>query len=177
MPYSLENLSSGIFLSEFDSDSDLTTQVRISGWLESNVGGLNSYLYTSFDDDLSCEDCGYDFGHEEASIFTQMYMRNYYSKAARKTLLGQSVSSSGSSSTTMTGMSQWTKIQEGDTTIERQPLFTTSTRGGSGGLDITKISQRYKDLLDATSENLSAMIARYNIENSSPSQVSGLDGE
>jgi hypothetical protein len=177
MSYTLESLSSGIFVSEFDSDSDLTTQVRVSGWLEANVGGLNSYIYTSFDSDLSCVDCGYDFGHEEASIFTQMYMRNYYSKAATKTLLGQSVSESGSSTTSITGMSQWTKIQEGDTTIERQPLYTTSSSSSSGGLDISKISQRYKDLLDATSENLSEMVARYNIDNSSPSQVSGLDGE
>ena len=177
MSYTLENLSSGIFVSEFESDSDLTTQVRISGWLEANVGGLNSYLYTSFDNDLSCVDCGYDFGHEEAAIFTQMYMRNYYSRAATKTLLGQSVSEGGSSTTSITGMSDWTRITEGDTTIERQPLYTTSSTGGSGGLDITKISQRYKDLVDATTENLSAMIARYNIENSSPSQVSGSDGE
>ena len=81
-----------------------------------------------------------------------MYMRNYYSKAATKTLLGQSVSEGGSSTTSITGMSDWTRITEGDTTIERQPLYTTSSTGGSGGLDITKISQRYKDLVDATTE-------------------------
>lgn len=175
MSYSLESLSSKIFVNEFDSDTGLTTQVRISGWLESNVGQLNSKIYTSFDDDLSTPSgASYVFGHEEAAIFSQMYVRDYYSKAARKTLLGQSVSAN-SSSTSITGMSDWTKIQEGDTVIERQPLYTTST--SSGGLDITKISQRYYDLMESAAINISELVASYNIQSSSPSQVFGSDGE
>lgn len=175
MSYSLESLSSGIFANEFESDSNLTTQVRISGWLEANVGQLNSKIHTSFDNDLSSpEEVNYVFGHEEASIFSQMFLRDYYSKAARKTLLGQSVTA-GSSTTTITGMSDWTRIQEGDTTIERQPLYTTST--ASGGLDITKISQRYYDLMEAAAINIGELVASYNIQGSSPSQVSGFDGE
>ena len=175
MSYSLQSLSSGIFVSEFDSDSDLTSQVRISGWLESNIGQLNSKIHTSFDDDLSSPpEVDYTFGHEEAAIFSQMYVRDYYSKAARKTLLGQSVAQ-GSSTTSITGMSEWTKIQEGDTVIERQPLYSTST--ASGGLDITKISQRYYDLMEAASMNIAELVAAYNIQGSPPSQVSGADGE
>ena len=175
MSYSLESLSSGIFVNEFDSDSDLTTQVRISGWLEANVGQLNSKIHTSFDNDLSSPaGVNYVFGHEEAAIFSQMFLRDYYSKAARKTLLGQSVSEN-SSTTSITGMSDWTRIQEGDTTIERQPLYTTST--ASGGLDITKISQRYYDLMEAAAINIGELVASYNIQGSPPSQVSGFDGE
>lgn len=175
MSYSLESLSFNIFDSEFDSDSDLTTQVRISGWLEANIGQLNSKIYTSFDSDLSSpEEASYVFGHEEAAIFSQMYLKDYYSKAARKTLLGQSVSE-GSSTTSITGMSDWTRIQEGDTVIERQPLYTTST--ASGGLDITKISQRYYDLMEAASINIDQLVATYNIQSSPPSQVSGPDGK
>jgi len=175
MSYTIETLSSGIFASEFDSDSDLTTQVRISGWLESNIGQLNAKIYTSFDDDLSSPSgVDYVFGHEEAAILSQMYLRDYYSKAARKTLLGQSVSE-GSSTTSVTGMSAWTKIQEGDTVIERQPLYSTST--ASGGLDITKISQRYYDLMEAATVNIDELVASYNIQSSPPSQVFGSDGE
>ena len=95
MSYSLESLSSDIFENEFDSYSDLVTQSRISGWLESNIGQLNAKIFTSFEDDLTVDsDAGYAFGHEEAAIFTQMYMHNFYSKASRKTLLGQDVSES-----------------------------------------------------------------------------------
>jgi hypothetical protein len=103
-----------------------------------------------------------------------MYLRDYYGKAARKTLLGQAVSSSASE-TSITGMSSWTKIQEGDTVIERQPLYSTST--SSGGLDITKISQRYYDLMEIASTNIEDLVAKYNIQGSSPSQVFGSDGE
>lgn len=175
MSYTIESLSSGIFVGEFDSDSDVTTQSRISGWLESNIGQLNSKIFTEFDDDLSVDpSADYSFGHEEAAIFTQMYMRNYYSKAARKTLIGKDVSES-SSTTSITGMSEWTRIQEGDTVIERQPLYSTST--ASGGLDITKISQRYNDLMDAATMNIEKMVAAYNIQGSSPRQVSGSDGD
>ena len=175
MSYSLESLSDKIFESQFESDSDITTKVRISGWLEANIGQLNSEIYTSFDDDLSSPDgVDYVFGHEEAAIFSQMYLRDYYGKAARKTLLGQAISSSASE-TSITGMSSWTKIQEGDTVIERQPLYSTST--SSGGLDITKISQRYYDLMELASSNIEDLVAKYNIQGSSPSQVFGSDGE
>ena len=75
MPYTLQSLSSNVFVNEFDSDASLTTQVKISGWFEANVGRLNSQIYTSFDSDLSSDDG--DFGHEEAAIFSMMYMKNY----------------------------------------------------------------------------------------------------
>jgi len=171
MSYSLESLSLSIFENEFDSDSGLTSQIRISGWLGANIGQLNSKIFTSFDDDLSApSDVDYVFGHEEAAILSQMYMKDFYSKAARKSLLGQSVSTT-SIAASVTGMSDWTRIQEGDTIIERQPLVA------GGARDSTKVGQKYTDLMDATSENIEKLVAAYNIMGSAPSQVSGKDGD
>jgi len=168
MSYTLQTLSSDVFVNEFDSDSDVITQVKISGWFGANIGQLNSQIHTSFDSDLSSDKEG--FGHEEAAIFTLMYMKNYYSKASRKTLLGQDVGET-STTTSITGMSEWTRIQEGDTVIERQPLYTSSSNATS------KTSQDYKDLLDSTKDDLDDMIAKYNLYSSEPRQVFGLDGE
>lgn len=171
MSYSLESLSLSIFQNEFDSDSGLTSQIRISGWLEANIGQLNAKIYTSFDSDLSSPSgVDYVFGHEESVIFSQMYMRDFYAKAARKSLLGQSVSST-SIGASITGMSEWTRIQEGDTIIERQPLIA------GGARDTTKVGEKYTDLMDATNENIEKLVAAYNIQGSSPSQVSGKDGD
>ena len=168
MPYNLQSLSSNVFINEFDSDASIITQGKISGWFEANVGQLNSQIYTSFDSDLSSG--GEDFGHEEAAIFSLMYMKNYYSRAARRTLLGKDVGET-STTTSITGMSEWTKIQEGDTVIERQPLYTSSSSSSA------KMSEEYKDLLDTTKQDLDDMIAKYNLYSSEPRQIFGKDGE
>ena len=165
MSYDLQSLSSGVFENEFDSDSSLTTPIRISGWFEANVGMLNSQINTSFDSDLSCDTA--EFGHEEAAIFSLMYMKNYYSKAARQTLLGKNVGET-STITSITGMSEWTRIQEGDTVIERQPLYTSSSS--------SKLSEKYKDLLASADRDLDQLISKYNIYSSQPRQVFGEDG-
>ena len=180
MSYTLESLSSGIFATEFDSDPALTSQARISGWLEANIGQVNAAVYTSFDDDLSSPaDVDYLFGHEEASIYTQMYMRNYYSRAIRTTLLGGTVgSTTTTTSSSFTGMSNWTEITEGDTTIKREPLFNTS--GGTSGsttATVAQIAAQYKALLESTEEHIEELIANYNAHGAKPQQVSGKDGD
>jgi hypothetical protein len=184
MAYTLESLSSGIFVNEFDSDAALATQGRISGWLEANIGLVNTAIHASFDDDLSSPAAvDYLFGHEEAAIYTQMYLRNYYSRAIRTTLLGGTVGSSttsSSSSSTFTGMSDWTEISEGDTTIKREPLFNTAGTGataGSSTATVAQIAAQYKALLESTEEHVEELIANYNIHGSKPQQVSGKDGD
>ena len=168
MSYSLESLSLEIFENEFDSDTDINSQVRISGWLKANVGRLNAEIHTSFDSDLSSpEDKDYEFGHEEAGIYTLMYMKNYYSKAARQSLLGKSMDSS--SSVSPTGMSEWTRIVEGDTVIERRPLYSSSSS--------EKVSEKYSDLINLTNKELRSLISQYNIYGAEPRQISGSDGD
>jgi len=73
----------------------------ISGWLETNVGQLNTLLYTSFGS-------GTNFRQEEEAIFAQIYLKDYYTKQARNTLRNINTASS-----------DWVRLQEGDTSIVR----------------------------------------------------------
>lgn len=168
MSYTPQSLASGIFENEFDNDETITSESKIKFWLEANVGALNSLIYTSFDDDFTCpdniEDC--NFGHEEANIYSLLYMKHFYGKASRSTLLGKDLTSTQSK--TASGMSDWTRIQEGDTVIERQPLYSTTST--------SKVSENYADLLASTDSDLRDLVARYNLYGASPSQVHGKDG-
>ena len=48
MPNVLEDLASGIVVTEFDGDTGIATVSNVSGWLFENLGQLNTYLYTDF---------------------------------------------------------------------------------------------------------------------------------
>ena len=90
---------------EFGDETGVAHRVAeiqsISGWLETNVGQLNTLLYTSFGS-------GENFQQEEESIFAQLYLKDYYTKQARNTLRNISTASS-----------DWVRLQEGDTSIVR----------------------------------------------------------
>jgi hypothetical protein len=100
MANEIGTLASGIFVSEFDSDSTITSISSISGWLQHNIGLLNTYLYTDFSGtDPGLED-------EENAIFTQLYLAEYYKKMSRSALRGVT-QDSGS----------LVEVTEGDTTV------------------------------------------------------------
>ena len=83
MSINISGLATGIY--EYELDSTGVTFGSISGWLNENVGMLNTYLYTSFsgeDGEIS------GMGLEEADIYKEMYLYHYYSKQARNTLRG-----------------------------------------------------------------------------------------
>ena len=48
MPNVLEDLASGIVVTEFDGDTGISTVANVSGWLYENLGQVNTYLYTDF---------------------------------------------------------------------------------------------------------------------------------
>jgi len=48
LPYNIGDIATGVFDDEFDSDTGYATVASISGWLEANVGLLNTRLYTTF---------------------------------------------------------------------------------------------------------------------------------
>lgn len=186
--YKVGDLANEIYQNEYDGDPTLSNQTRISGWLDSNIGKLNSRIHTEF-----CPVSGYfavpdtalySFGHEEAAIYTQMHMVNYYSKSTRKILTGQSITiptgSSGSSSTSaasdFVGMSEWTEIQEGDTTIKREPLYKTSTGGTTTSATTTRIdlddfAKQYRELMNDSRSQMEDLIAAYNMHGAKPSQI------
>lgn len=186
--YNVGDLADEIFENEFDGDLTLSNSTRISGWLSANIGKLNNRIYTEFVDVsgyfAAPEELGYSFGYEEASIFTQMYMTNYYQKSSRKTLMGQTIeiptgvsggTSTGGSSQVYLGMSEWTKIQEGDTTIERQPLYTTSSgatvTSASSTVDIDALAKEYRGLMNDAKSHMEQLIIAYNLHGAKPRQT------
>lgn len=185
--YKVGDLANEILENEFDGDLTLSNSTRISGWLSANIGKLNNRIHTEFADIsghfAAPEELGYSFGYEEASIFTQMHMVNYYQKSARKTLMGQNIEiptgvsggSGGGSSQVYLGMSEWTKIQEGDTTIERQPLYTTSSgatvTSASSTVDIDALAKEYRELMNDAKSHMEQLIIAYNLHGAKPKQV------
>ena len=64
-------LASGIFKYDFDSDVAEATVEYVSGWMQNNIGELNSLIYTCY----SGTDPG--FGLEESAIYRQIFLKNH----------------------------------------------------------------------------------------------------
>jgi hypothetical protein len=93
-------LASGIFVAEFDSNTGLNSISSISGWLQNNIGALNTLIYADF----SGEDPGFE--DEENAIFSKLYMSVYYQKESRAALKGVT-----------DGTNNLLEVTEGDTTV------------------------------------------------------------
>jgi hypothetical protein len=143
----INDLASGIFATEFDSDSNNVNPAYVSGWLSSNLGLLNTLLNTSFSGENP------NLGLEEKSIYTELYLHNYYNKQARNVLRGITSSSSSSDNITM--------VADGDNKI----MFGNKN----------EVAKTYKDLAKASKEKLDNLITKYNIYGSKPLQVVGYE--
>lgn len=156
--YSVNRLASEIHVNEFDEDDDLITVARLESWLAANVGQLNTLIHSSFDEEFSSPDSDvYVFGYEEAAIYTQIFLESYYKKLARKVMQG-SVAVSGVT------MTEWTKITEGDTTIERK-VISPSEAG-----------KAYSGLSKAAGDRLLDLVSRYNRHAAKPREVTPKNG-
>ena len=78
---SISGLANDIFVNELDSTG--TSFSAVSGWLNENVGMLNTHLYTSFSG-ASGQISG--LGLEESYIYKHMYLSHHYAKQARNAL-------------------------------------------------------------------------------------------
>ena len=87
MPNVLEDLASGIVVTEFDSDTGIATVAAVSGWLNENLGQVNTYLYTDFFGDEATGSYG-AIDVEAQSVLKELYLSNYYNKQARNALRG-----------------------------------------------------------------------------------------
>ena len=94
----LGSLATGIFINEFNSDSGVTTPLKIESWLAANTGQLSARLA----DDLT----GVSLTSEQESIFTLMYLSRYYGQTAQSANSG-------------VGAVDWITIREGDSTVTR----------------------------------------------------------
>jgi hypothetical protein len=130
----INELASQIVDSEFGylTGSDKTCRIASTeAWLLYNIGRLNNRIYTSF----SGEDPG--LGHEERSIYSTMYLMNYYASEAQKVLRNMS-------SDTL----QWLTLKEADTTVTLQ--------------NKNEVAKTYISMSRTIKEDLEKQVAAYN---------------
>ncbi len=120
----------------------------ISGWLDANIGVVNTYINSSFyAEDLSAT------GHlEERAIAKELYLSNYYGKQSRNVLRGIDGSSN---------QLDFQTLREGDSVITRT--------------NKNQVAQNYRLLQEQSEAKLKDLVHSYNMYKSEPSQVSGDD--
>ena len=171
-------LASGIVTTEFDyiTGSDAWTEVaKVSGWLGANVGQLNTLLYTSFGSgDLSTASPRNPWKQEEESIYTQLYLYDYYNKQARIILRNftcfEPCGTGTSASSSDVKMTPWTTLREGDTTIQRSAITTTASSRNEAARIFRLYSQEAK-------AQIKDLVYQYNFFQASPRQVAGAEGQ
>ena len=159
-PYLVSTIATGIYNDEFDSDTGYATLASISGWLANNVGLLNTIVYTAFSgsgvaasptgliDDTVVQPSG-NFRFEEADLYKQVYLANYYTKKARAVLKG------------IDSSVDFISLREGDSMITRT--------------NKNEIAKTYRGFAKDAQERLDDLVARYNIYEAQPLQAAGND--
>jgi hypothetical protein len=159
-PYLVSTIATGIFNDEFDSDTGYSTLASISGWLANNVGLLNTIIYKGYSgsgvaatptdlvDDTVLQPSG-NFRFEEADIYKQIYLNNYYTKKARAVLKG------------IDSSVDFISLREGDSMITRT--------------NKNEIAKTYRGFAKDAQERLELLVAKYNIYDAEPVQVAGTD--
>lgn len=154
------NLASGIFLYDFDEEYSVIRPEYISGWLDNNIGELNVLIHKCYEGDNP------GLGNEEQAIYRQLFLKSFYGKLARKTLMGVSVTETipVEGSTYNSTMSDWIELREGDSYIKRQ--VTTASPS-------TKVSasKQYSSYAQEAELTLKDLIFKYNNNIAFPRQV------
>jgi len=146
----LENLAKEIMECEFDNDSALNSLQSIECWLEANLGMLNSLINTSF-----CVEAQ-ELDSEAQAVYKQAYLHNYYSKKARNALRGIMTSSGECSGDVVS-------VNDGDSKV----TFTNKN----------ETAKVIRGLANDAKSTLDILVNKYNMYQSEPRQVSGIDGD
>jgi len=146
----LQKAAAEIMECEFDNDDSLNSLQSIECWLESNVGALNTLLDTSFGEYPPEGDC------EAWAIYKRMYMHNYYSKKARSALRGVMDNCSD-------GSGEIISLKDGESRV----AFANRN-------ETAKVIRGLAN--DAKSE-ITDLVTRYNMYQSEPRQVGGIEAE
>ena len=129
----------------------------VSGWLETNLGELNSITHECFSIGETGNILPTGLSQSEEAIFSKLYAIHYYKKAAREVLRGVVWSNSDSVA------NDWTSIKEGDSSVQR--------------VSKNSISKSLSDLAVSEKDELDKLVYQYNMHKSSPLQVAGDDGD
>ena len=153
MPNVLEDLASGIVVTEFDSDTGIATVSNVSGWLFENLGQVNTYLYTDFSGEVASGTYGV-MDTEAQNVLKELYLSNYYNKEARNALRGITHSS-----------------VSGDNVL--------SLRAGESAVTFVnrnEVSKVYRGLASDCMDKVIQLASQYNIYQAQPRQLGGIDG-
>jgi hypothetical protein len=145
----IEDLSLSIFQIEFDGDTGIMPRSHISGWLSENLGYLNTLLNTSY----SGSDPSIDL--EAQAIYKELYLSHYYRKQSRNALRGIIGGSDG--------RSDILSLKDGDSSV----TFTNKN----------EVAKVYKSMADESQNRLDRLVSQYNIYQSKPLQVGGIEGQ
>lgn len=152
------NLAYKIVKYEFKEDHLRFPISYVSGWLETNLGELNTKIHKDLFIDASGNIGPTGLSLSEENIFTKLYTINYYEKASRDAARGI-LWNNGQ----VVSVDDWTSIKEGDSSIQRQSK--------------TSISKMFSSFAAQEQQKLENLIYQYNMNNSSPYQVYGEDGD
>ena len=147
----LSELAETIMSQEFDNDFCDNNLNSIQSWLEENLGQLNILINTNYCSESS------DLGIEEQSIYKELYLYHFYTKRARmasRGILGNS---------TEQGSGDITSISDGESRV----TFTNKN-------EVTKV---LRGLANDAKANIDEMIHKYNMYQSEPRQVGGIEAE
>jgi hypothetical protein len=142
------DLSLSIFQTEFDSDTGIMPRSHISGWLSENLGYLNTLLNTSYSGSNPSIDL------EAQSIYKELYLSHYYRKQSRNALRGIVGTSEG--------RGDILSLKDGDSAV----TFTNKN----------EVAKVYKSMADDSQSRLDKLVCQYNIYQSTPLQVGGIEG-
>ena len=144
----LEELAEELMRDEFDNDSCLNSIQSILYWMEANLGILNGLLDKCYEVD------GSEMDEEAQAIYKQAYLYHHYSKKARSALRGIMDTSGGSEG-------DIASISDGESRVS----FTNKNESA-------KVIRAFANDAKNTMDEL---VHKYNMYQSEPRQVSGLD--
>jgi len=151
----------------------------ISGYLEANLGQLNTLINTDFYLDKDKDKISPPLQYEEKAIFTQLYLKDYMNKQARNLLRNAATNTSSSTvnnnnteniTITSDGVTDWIELREGDTSIKR--AVATSTETARTQASSAKVLQQSAQ---EANQLLKELIHSYNMYGAIPLQVVGQD--
>jgi hypothetical protein len=159
-------LASGVVEYDFDYITGVSEKSALltttSGCLSGTLGQLNvlinqSFGYTGTDGNPSPL-----LQEEEKEILVQIYLKDYYFKEARRVMRGLYDQTSASAM----GLTDWTSLREGDTTIQRSTF---------GARERTYAAREYREMAREADKKITELVYAYNMYGAQPRQVAGAD--
>ena len=145
----LQDMANEIMDCEFDNDSCLNSFQSIECWLETNLGMLNTLIDTNY-----CVEAP-ELDSEAQAIYKQLYLCNYYSKKARNALRGiMSISASDDSSEILS-------LKDGESSVSF--------------MNKNETAKVIRGLANDAKEDLDKLVNKYNMYQSEPRQVGGIE--